>query len=144
MPPLKHLLLSLLLPSLISATGSSSCRVDAIPNPSIRGARIKDLNVTEVHSYAPWPFAFGSLLAEERPIDVCNVTITYTHPGWNDEVHVYVWLPLEERDWNGRFLGTGGGGWTAGGEGGLAPAVGLGYAAAMTGTRPKDTTQRNV
>jgi len=133
MPSFTHLLPSLfLLPSLASAAGTPSCRADALLNPHIRGARIKDLHTTEVRGYAPWPFAFGSILAEERPIDFCNVTITYTHPGWDDEVHVYVWLPLEEPDWNGRFLGAGGGGWMAGGEGGLAPAVGLGYAAAMT------------
>jgi hypothetical protein len=132
MLPLTHLFFSLLIPCLISAADTSFCRTHALPNPSIRGVHIKDLHVTEVHDYAPWPSAFGSLVVEERPLDFCNVTITYTHPGWNDEVHVYVWLPLEERDWNGRFLGAGGGGWMAGGEGGLAPAVGMGYAAAMT------------
>jgi feruloyl esterase len=47
-------------------------------------------------------------------------------------VHVYVWLPLSETEWNGRFYGAGGGGWAAGLEGGLAAAVAKGYAAAMT------------
>jgi hypothetical protein len=132
MPPFFTTLLLSLLPPLVSAAAKSPCNPDALPTPNIPGARITDLHATEIHAYAPWPYAFGSLLAEERPIDFCNVTVTYTHPGWHDAVHVYVWLPLSEGDWNGRFLGAGGGGWMAGGEGGLAPAVGLGYAAAMT------------
>jgi len=121
-----------LVPSLVKAVDRDRCRNDAFPNPKIPGVSISHLQVTEAHRYAPWPYAPGSLLADERPINFCNVTLTYTHPGWNDEVNVYVWLPLDEKDWNGRFLGTGGGGWAAGFEGGLAPAVGLGYAAAMT------------
>ncbi|KAM0710345.1 hypothetical protein Q7P35_002707 [Cladosporium inversicolor] len=108
-PPFStHLLLSLLLPSLVSATTNSPCNAAALPTPALRGAHITDIHATEVHAYAPWPVAFGSLNAKERPIDFCNVTVTYTHPGWDDEVHVYIWLPLSETDWNGRFLGAGG------------------------------------
>lgn len=137
MPPFSTYLLPsilslLLLPSLSSAAAESPCHANTFHTLAIRGARITDTHATEVHAYAPWPFAFGSLPAKERPIDFCNVTVTYTHPGWNDAVHVYVWLPLDERDWNGRFFGAGGGGWMAGAEGGLAPAVSKGYAAAMT------------
>lgn len=126
------LIAPLLAGPLVLAAGPSSCRVDKFPDPKVFGTRLLDLKVTEVHRFAPWPYGLGSLIAEERPIDFCNVTLTYTHPGWNDAVNVYVWLPLEEKDWNGRFLGTGGGGWAAGFEGGNAPAVGMGYAAAMT------------
>ena len=122
----------LLLPSLISAASDSPCRAAALPTPNIRGARITNVHATEVHAYSLWPFALGSLVTKERPIDFCNVTVTYTHPGWNDAVHVYVWLPLSEHEWNGRFYGAGGGGWAAGFEGGLAAAVAKGYAAAMT------------
>ncbi|PYH45467.1 tannase and feruloyl esterase [Aspergillus saccharolyticus JOP 1030-1] len=42
------------------------------------------------------------------PLDNCNVNITLTHPGENDTVLVEVWLPLDAKDWNGRFLATGG------------------------------------
>jgi hypothetical protein len=121
---------SLLLPSLIHA--APSCETSAFTPPEIPGTKITNLQVATTRNYAPWPYAPGALTAPERPIDFCNVTLTYTHPGWNDEVNVYVWLPLNESEWNDRFLSTGGGGWAAGFEGGLAPAVGLGYAAAMT------------
>lgn len=43
-----------------------------------------------------------------------------------------VWLPLKDEDWNGRFLGQGGGGWAAGSSGNLAGGVALGYATADT------------
>ncbi|KAK5656774.1 hypothetical protein OQA88_4322 [Cercophora sp. LCS_1] len=46
-------------------------------------------------------------------LDFCNVTITYTHPGWGDTVNLITYLPA---DWNGRFLALGGGGMAAGGE----------------------------
>ncbi|KAM0717413.1 hypothetical protein Q7P37_007265 [Cladosporium fusiforme] len=117
---------------LVYAAGPSSCRSDGFPNPKLLGVRMQDLEVTEAHRYAPWPYAPTTLLVDERPIDFCNVTLTYTHPGWKDAVHVYVWLPLEEKDWNGRYVGLGGGGWAAGFEGALPGAVALGYAAAMT------------
>lgn len=121
-----------LAPTLVSAASASSCRSDKFTTPNIPGVQVTNIQATGVNQYARWPPALGSVPSKERAIDFCNVTVTYTHPGWNDQVHVYVWLPLEENEWNGRFLGTGGGGWAAGFEGGVASAVGLGYASAMT------------
>ncbi|KAF2859590.1 tannase and feruloyl esterase [Piedraia hortae CBS 480.64] len=66
-----------------------------------------------------------------RPIDFCNVTVSFTHPGWDDLVHVYVWLPLNGK-WNERYMSVGGGGLVTGGEGALAQPVQMGYAAANT------------
>lgn len=57
---------------------------------------------------------------------------TYTHPGWNDTIDVKIGLPLKA-NWNGRFQGTGGGGWRTGyGLAGIAPAMADGYSAAAT------------
>jgi hypothetical protein len=127
--PILSLSLSLF-PSLIHA--SPSCETDTFTPPQIPGTKILNLHTTTTRNYAPWPDAPGFITTHERPVDCCNVTLTYTHPGWNDSVNVYVWLPLDSSAWNGRFLGAGGGGWAAGFEGGLAAGVGLGYAAAMT------------
>src|SRR5689334_9592194 len=42
----------------------------------------------------------------------CRVTATITHPPMNDRVKIFVGLPL--KNWNGRFRGTGGGGFVGG------------------------------
>lgn len=61
----------------------------------------------------------------------CAVSLYLTHPGANDHVLVDVWLPTS--GWNGRFEGTGGGGYAAGEfDLALAPAIEGGYAAAST------------
>jgi hypothetical protein len=66
-------------------------------------------------------------------LDFCNVTVTYSHTGFNDRTHVQIWLPLDKEQWNGRFQGTGGGGYVAGlGDEALAPAIAAGYSAACT------------
>jgi hypothetical protein len=64
-------------------------------------------------------------------LNVCSVEIILLHPGWNDHVLVEVWLPLES--WNGRFQGTGGGGYATGsGNSLLASAAAAGYSSATT------------
>jgi pimeloyl-ACP methyl ester carboxylesterase len=63
-------------------------------------------------------------------IDFCNVSINYTHPGQNDQIHVSLWLP---KTWNGRLQGVGGGGWTTNAQlGDMVNAVSQGYAAVTT------------
>jgi hypothetical protein len=62
-------------------------------------------------------------------LNVCQVNITYTHPGQNDSINVFVWLPT---NWNGRFLGLGGGGWNAGSLDALAWPASKGYVSATT------------
>ncbi|KAM0296006.1 hypothetical protein ACHAPM_010510 [Fusarium culmorum] len=72
-----------------------------------------------------WPIPAGS-----PPINVCKVVVQYTHPGWNDTINAYVWLPVS--DWNERFVGVGGGGWSTGDITDLGPPASKGYAAVTT------------
>ena len=62
----------------------------------------------------------------------CRVTAIATHPPANDRVTIWVALPTET--WNGRFLGTGGGGFSGGSPRSLPAAVREGFAAAATDT----------
>ena len=75
--------------------------------------------------------------------DFCAVSLTQTDPAGNP-IHIAVWLPA---NWNGRFQGIGGGGYSCGitysspGVGGsLQEAVDAGYAGASTdcGVPPAD------
>lgn len=65
-------------------------------------------------------------------LDVCEVIVTYTHPGYNDIINTTVWLPSSE-NWSGRFLGAGGGGWRTGADNAtLAWAASEGFAVVST------------
>jgi hypothetical protein len=63
---------------------------------------------------------------------MCLVTAIVTHPPAGDHVKVWVGLPLT--NWNGRFLGTGGGGFLGGSPGSLRDPVARGFAAGATDT----------
>ena len=133
MKSFRLLLVSWLLCLTGSATGKQlTCNSD-IPLPEYFGTKVTNLSAKEVHGWEDWaPIWDLSIPFERRPLDFCNVTLTYTHPGLGDNVNVFIWLPL--KNWNGNFLGQGGGGWAAGTEGALAPAVSSGYAGANTDT----------
>lgn len=109
-----------------------TCKAAAIPLPELFGAEILSLSASTVTNYS------ASLIQIDShfPINVaglnfCNVSVQYTHPGQNDRINVQVWLPLSQ--WNGRFMGTGGGGWaTELGALSLSYAVSQGYSAVAT------------
>jgi feruloyl esterase len=62
----------------------------------------------------------------------CRVTATVTHPPSGDRVKVFIGLPVT--NWNGRFRGNGGGGFSGGSPGSLRGPVARGYAAGATDT----------
>ncbi len=64
--------------------------------------------------------------------EVCRVTAITTHPPAGDKVRIWVAIPLA--NWNGRFLGTGGGGFLGGSEAGVNQPLQLGYASGATDT----------
>ncbi len=62
----------------------------------------------------------------------CKVTVSTTHPPAGDDVNIWIWLPVNT--WNGRFMGTGGGGYVGGSVNSLSTPVSQGYAAGATDT----------
>jgi Tannase and feruloyl esterase len=63
---------------------------------------------------------------------ICRVTAITTHPPAGDKVKIWVGIPTS--NWNGRFQGTGGGGFTGGSAMGVNGPVAQGYAAGATDT----------
>ena len=63
---------------------------------------------------------------------VCRITAVTTHPPAGDKVRIWVAIPTS--NWNGRFLGTGGGGFLGGSEAGVYAPAALGFAAGATDT----------
>src|SRR5262249_47483120 len=62
----------------------------------------------------------------------CQVTVTATHPPAGDTENIWIWLPAS--NWNGRFEGTGGGGYSGGSISSLAAPLSQGYVAGATDT----------
>ena len=63
---------------------------------------------------------------------ICRVMAITTHPPAGDKVRIWVGIPTS--NWNGRFLGIGGGGFAGGSQGGVNQPAALGYAAGSTDT----------
>ncbi|MFC4309262.1 tannase/feruloyl esterase family alpha/beta hydrolase [Steroidobacter flavus] len=78
-------------------------------------------------------------IAKNGTDESCRVTIEVTMPA---SPHVItVWLRLPTKDWNGRFLGLGGGGWMPGFPAALDAGESKGFATAITNAgRPYDVS----
>ena len=63
---------------------------------------------------------------------ICRVTAITTHPPAGDKVKI--WLAIPTANWNGRFMGTGGGGFVGGNATGVNQPAAQGYAAGATDT----------
>lgn len=113
---------------------ASPCNISSIPYPDLPGASFLSGTAVPVLNYT------GSILPLNQAttinitsLEFCNVTLTYTHPGQNDTVNVKIYLPFSSSSWNGRFMGTGGGGFNTGGiDAYMTPPVSEGYVAAGT------------
>lgn len=124
-------------PLLKPITGATTaCSPESLQGVHLSGAIINDLVASEVHNYSfssDLGSYAGNVARNYTNLNFCNVSITYSHEDQNDTIHVNVWLPLSKEDWNGRFQGTGGGGFATGeGVEFLAPALGQGYSTAET------------
>src|SRR5262249_6304093 len=64
--------------------------------------------------------------------EICRITAITTHPPFGDKIRIWVAIPAT--NWNGRFVGIGGGGFLGGSAAGVNQPVALGYAAGSTDT----------
>ncbi|KAH7113298.1 Tannase/feruloyl esterase [Dendryphion nanum] len=91
--------------------------VPATFNPTLFGASILNL---QAHPVTDYSVNVNEAFRQTQPsvqadnIRFCNVTVSLTHPGQNDNVVFEIWLPID--NWNNRFQAVGGGGWIAGGS----------------------------
>ncbi|CAG8973230.1 hypothetical protein HYALB_00006399 [Hymenoscyphus albidus] len=95
---------------------SLQCVPSTFGNIELFGAQVLAIDA-KLHEN--WSLTTTASLVGGEPIEVkdlsfCNVTVTYTHPGQEDNLKVEVWLPPADV-WNKRLMATGGGGYVAGG-----------------------------
>lgn len=70
--------------------------------------------------------------AQGDGLPLCRVTAVVTHPPAGDAVRIFLALPL--RDWNGRFQGVGGGGFSGGSPMAVRQPAAEGFVAGATDT----------
>jgi len=104
---------------------------DAVPRPAISNAK----PVRSCESLAM--VALPNTTIESATVDpansgVCRVTAVATHPPMGDKIKIWVGIPTS--NWNGRFVGIGGGGFSGGSAAGVNQPLSLGYASAATDT----------
>lgn len=114
------------------------CVASTFATPTLLGAEFMSIEANVVPNYSfdvpkGWTYSQPALNVEN--VTFCNVTVTYTHPGQNDTLHVEAWLPTEE-NYNGRLQALGGSGWTPGRYiltyAGMINAVANGFASVTT------------
>ena len=64
--------------------------------------------------------------------DICSVSVITTHPPMGDKVRIWVAIPIT--NWNGRFMGNGGGGFSGGSANAVNGPASQGYVAGATDT----------
>ena len=102
-----------------------------MPKPAIANA--KPVRTCESLAMVALPHTtVESAAVDPANPSICRVTATTTHPPAGDKVTIWIAIPMS--NWNGRFLGTGGGGFLGGMPAGVNQPVGLGYASGATDT----------
>lgn len=104
------------------APGPKPIIADAKPVRSCESLTSVTLQNTTIESSAPDP---------NNPA-ICRIVAVTTHPPAGDKVKIWIAIPLS--NWNGRFMGTGGGGFSGGNATGVNQPAAQGYAAGATDT----------
>ncbi|KAL4795246.1 tannase and feruloyl esterase-domain-containing protein [Aspergillus venezuelensis] len=123
--------------ALMGATHASSlapaCSPHTFDTISLFVGEILSISAVPLHKVPGETLTSNFDVFQVTNLDVCQVNVTYTHPGQNDLVNITSWLPLQKDQWNGRFLATDGGGYASGsGAVDLVAPASLGYASAST------------
>jgi feruloyl esterase len=80
-----------------------TCSPSAIATPALFGAEILSLSASWVQNFTldvPATFNYNHGDSSVQNVEFCNVTVTYTHPGYDDRITVETWLP---NNWNNRL-----------------------------------------
>ncbi|RGP72011.1 glycoside hydrolase [Fusarium longipes] len=117
---------------------ASRCAASTFTVLTLLGAEFLSIEANVVPNYSfdvPHGWTYSQPALNVQNVTLCNVTITYTHPGQNDTIHAEAWLPSED-NYNGRLQSLGGSAWTPGRYiltyAGMINAVANGYASITT------------
>ncbi|KAK3290428.1 Tannase/feruloyl esterase [Chaetomium fimeti] len=101
----------------MAAALSAACVPATFNGLALFGAEILSIDTKPVTNYSTWGLdiaRFTQPTVKIQNATFCNVTVSYTHPGQDDNIFVETWLPIENPTWNDRLQAVGGGGWQAG------------------------------
>lgn len=117
---------------LSTAAATMLCDVSTFSNVTVPGAHILSVEASPLANIsADLAVVTNAYPVNVTGLDVCQVTVLYTHPGRDDAINVTIWLPSE--GWTGRYMAVGGGGFAAES---LTPSLiqpaSLGFAVSMT------------
>jgi hypothetical protein len=101
----------------MAASLFDACVPSTFSGVSLFGGEVLSIEaalVTNYSAFVPVDYRGTSPSVTLENATFCNVTVSYTHPGQNDNIFVETWLPVENPTWNSRLYAVGGGGWGAG------------------------------
>lgn len=114
----------------LNPTPECSPQTFGYPLQQLPGTSPISISAAALANYTTYSESPGTVNLELYTVSFCNVTVTYTHPGEQDIIHVTVQLPP---NWNGKLQALGGAGYAAsGGTIFSMPAVAAGYATVDT------------
>lgn len=126
----KPLTLLLWLSTVISTSYAANCTSGTFQNLTIGSTHIISISVTQANNQTVNGSLTNGYPSTTTGVNICQVDVLYTHPGQNDSIHTWVWMPMS--NWNGRLMHVGGGGFTTGTNASLAQPVAHGYAGVAT------------
>ena len=112
-------------------SGAAQPPLGSTPKPAIPNA--KPVRSCESLAMVALPnTTIESAAVDSSNSGICRVTAATTHPPAGDKVTI--WIAIPTSNWNGRFVGEGGGGFSGGSAGAVNAPVALGYASGSTDT----------